>query len=103
MVHWGAPTNGPLALPGPDQARLNVEGEVLTQPIVVKKHPLYTISDADMRAQFELASKIRDKVNEANAAIIHNRRIKTQLKHRADKNNRADARAIAEHFTKELT
>src|SRR3954471_7589998 len=103
MVLWGATTNGPLALPGTYQARLTVDGEVLTQPIVVKKHPLYTISDADMRAQFELASKIRDKVNEANDAIIQIRRIKTQLKDRTDKNNSADARAIVEQFTKELT
>ena len=103
MVLWGATTNGPLALPGTYQARLTVDGQVLTQPIVVKKHPLYTISDADMRAQFDLASRIRDKVNEANNAILQIRRIKTQLKDRTDKNNSADAKAIAEQFTKELT
>ena len=103
MVLWGATTNGPLALPGTYQARLTVDGQTFTQPITVKKHPLYTISDADMRAQFELASRIRDKVNEANEAIIQIRRIKTQLKDRTDKNNSADAKAIAEQFTKELS
>ena len=103
MVLWGATTNGPLALPGTYQARLTVDGQVLTQPITVKKHPLFTITDADMRAQFELASKIRDKVNEANDAIIQIRRIKKDLKDRTDKNNSADAKAIAEQFTKELT
>ena len=94
MVLWGATTNGPLALPGSYQARLTVDGQVLTQPITVKKHPLYTISDADMRAQFDLASRIRDKVNEANNAIVQIRRIKTQLKERTDKTNSADAKAI---------
>jgi hypothetical protein len=103
MVLWGATTNGPLALPGNYQARLTVDGQVFTQPITVKKHPLYTISDADMKAQFDLASRIRDKVNEANEAIIQIRRIKTQLKDRTDKNNSADAKAIAEQFTKELS
>jgi photosystem II stability/assembly factor-like uncharacterized protein len=103
MVLWGATTNGPLALPGNYQARLTVDGQAFTQPITVKKHPLYTISDEDMRAQFELASRIRDKVNEANDAIIQIRRIKTQLKDRTDKTNSADAKAIAEQFTKELT
>jgi photosystem II stability/assembly factor-like uncharacterized protein len=103
MVLWGATTNGPLALPGSYQARLTVDGQVFTQPITVKKHPLYTITDADMKAQFDLASRIRDKVNEANEAIIQIRRIKTQLKDRTDKNNSADAKAIAEQFTKELT
>jgi photosystem II stability/assembly factor-like uncharacterized protein len=103
MVLWGATTNGPLALPGTYQARLTVDGQVFTQPITVKKHPLYTISDADMKAQFDLASRIRDKVNEANEAIIKIRHIKTQLKDRTDKNNSADAKAIAEQFTKELS
>jgi photosystem II stability/assembly factor-like uncharacterized protein len=103
MVLWGATTNGPLALPGTYQARLTVDGQAFTQPITVKKHPLYTITDADMKAQFDLASKIRDKVNEANEAIIQIRRIKTQLKDRTDKNNSADAKAIAEQFTKELS
>ena len=103
MVLWGATTNGPLALPGTYQARLTVDGEAFTQPITVKKHPLYTITDADMKAQFDLASRIRDKVNEANNAIIQIRRIKTQLKDRTDKNNSADAKVIAELFTKELT
>jgi photosystem II stability/assembly factor-like uncharacterized protein len=103
MVLWGATTNGPIALPGTYQARLTVDGQAFTQPITVKKHPLYTITDADMKAQFDLASRIRDKVNEANEAIIQIRRIKTQLKDRTDKNNSADAKAIAEQFTKELT
>ena len=103
MVLWGATTNGPLALPGTYQARLTVDGQAFTQPITVKKHPLYTVTDADMRAQFDLASRIRDRVNEANNAIIQIRRIKAQLKDRTDKTTSADAKAIAEQFTKELT
>jgi hypothetical protein len=103
MVLWGATTNGPLALPGTYQARLTVDGQVLTQPITVKKHPLYTISDADMLAQFELASRIRDKVNEANGAIVQIRRIKQQLADRVQKSQSADVKAIAEQFTKEMS
>ena len=103
MVLWGATTNGPLALPGSYQARLTVDGQAFTQPITVKKHPLYTITDADMNAQFDLASRIRDKVNEANTAIIQIRRIKKDLKDRTDKNDSADAKAIAEQFARELT
>jgi hypothetical protein len=101
MVLWGATTNGPLALPGTYQARLNVDGEVLTQPIVVKKHPLYTISDADMRAQFDLASRIRDKVNEANLAVVRIRRIKTDIADRI-KDAPAEVRAAGEQLTKAL-
>jgi hypothetical protein len=102
MVLWGATTNGPTALPGTYQARLTVDGRAQTQPITVKKHPFFTASDADLREQFELASRIRDKVNEANNAIIQIRRIKLQLKDRIDKSNSADVKAIAEQFAKEM-
>jgi photosystem II stability/assembly factor-like uncharacterized protein len=103
MVLWGATTNGPMALPGTYQARLTVDGQTFTQPITVKKHPLSTLADDDLRAQFELASRIRDKVNEANNAIIQIRRIKTQLADRVQKSNSADVKAIAEQFTKEMS
>jgi photosystem II stability/assembly factor-like uncharacterized protein len=103
MVFWGATTNGPLALPGTYQARLTVDGQTLTQPIAVTKHPLSTTSDADLRAQFELASRIRDAVNEANAAVVQIRRIKQQLADRVQKSNSADVKAIAEQFTKEMS
>jgi len=103
MVLWGATTNGPTALPGTYQARLNVDGRTLTQPITVKKHPMFNVSDADLRAQFELASRIRDKVNEANDAIIQIRRIKAQLADRVQRANSADVKAIAEQFAKEMS
>src|SRR5207247_8823957 len=95
--------NGPLALPGTYQARLTVDGKTLTESFAVKKHPLSSVSDADLRAQFELASRIRDKVNEANNAIIQIRRIKQQLADRVQKSQSADVKAIAEQFTNEMT
>ena len=103
MVFWGATTNGPTALPGAYQVRLTVDGKAQTQPITVKKHPLYTTSDADLREQFELASQIRDKVNEANNAVIQIRRIKQALADRTSKSTNADIKAIAEQLAKELT
>jgi hypothetical protein len=103
MVLWGATTNGPLALPGTYQAKLTVDGQAFTQPITVKKHPLYTVSDEDMKAQFELASRIRDKVNEANNAVVQIRRLKQQLADRVKKSNSADVKALAEQFTKEMS
>jgi photosystem II stability/assembly factor-like uncharacterized protein len=102
MVLWGATTNGPAALPGTYQARLTVDGRAQIQPITVKKHPFYNVSDADLREQFELASRIRDKVNEANNAIIQIRRIKRDLADRVQKSQSADVKAIAEQFTKEM-
>jgi hypothetical protein len=103
MVFWGATTNGPTALPGAYQARLTVDGQSFTQPMTVKKHPYYNVSDADLREQFELASRIRDKVNEANEAVIKIRRLKQQIADRVQKTTSADVKAIAEQFVKEMS
>src|SRR6266508_1347874 len=103
MVLWGATTNGPVALPGTYQARLTIDGRTQTQAFAVKKHPYHTVTDAEMQDQFELASQIRDKVNEANNAIIQIRRLKQQLDDRTKKSQNADVKAIAEQFQKELT
>src|SRR4029078_6900253 len=50
----------------------------------------------------ELASRIGDKVNEANNAIVQIRRIKRELADRVQKSQSADVKAIAEQFTKEM-
>jgi photosystem II stability/assembly factor-like uncharacterized protein len=103
MVLWGATTNGPTVLPGTYEARLTVDGKTLTQSFSVQKHPWHAVSDADLQAQYELATRIRDKVNEANNAIIQIRRLKQQLADRVQKSQNADVKAIAEQFTKELS
>jgi photosystem II stability/assembly factor-like uncharacterized protein len=104
MVLWGATTNGPIVLPGTYQARLTVNGRALPpESFVVKKHPFHSATDEDLRAQFEFASQIRDKVNEANNAVIQMRRIKQQLADRVSKTSNADVKAIAEELTKQLT
>ena len=103
MVLWGATQSGPTALPGAYQARLTIDGRSQTQPFAVQKHPFHTVSDADLKAQFELASAIRDKVNEANEAIIQIRRIKREIDDRLKKSQNADVKAVAEQLMKELT
>jgi photosystem II stability/assembly factor-like uncharacterized protein len=103
MVLWGATQNGPLVVPGTYQARLTVDGRTLTQSFAVKKHPYHSATDADMQEQYDLAIQIRDKVNEANNAIIQIRRIKQALLDRESKSTNADVKEIAEQLIKELT
>ncbi|MGE0040861.1 MAG: WD40/YVTN/BNR-like repeat-containing protein [Vicinamibacterales bacterium] len=79
MILWGATTNGPMVLPGTYEVKLTVDGASQTQPLHIVKHPLRDISDADLQAQWDMASRIRDKVNEANLAVIRIRRIKTAI------------------------
>jgi len=103
MVLWGATTNGPMALPGTYQVRLTVDGKTLTQPITIDKHPLRNIAAADLQKQFDVAMAIRDRVNEANEAIIQIRRIKKEVADRVAKKDDGDLRAIANRLTRNLT
>jgi hypothetical protein len=89
MVLWGATTTGPAAPPGTYQVRLTVDGKSQTQPLVVKRHPLRSATDADLKEQFDLAIQIRDKVSEANNAVILIRSVKQQVKERLDKSTDA--------------
>jgi hypothetical protein len=75
---------------------MTVDGVSQTQPLVVKKHPWRTIPDADIAEQFALAIQIRDKVSEANNAVIRIRRIKEDVQKRlAGPAGAADARLKA--------
>ena len=92
MILWGARTAGPAAPPGTYQVRLTVDGKTQIQPITVKRNPWNAdATDADLQAQFDLAIRIRDKVSEANQAVIDIRNVKAQV---ADRIQRADDAAL---------
>ena len=103
MVLWGASTSGPAAVPGIYQVRLTVDGKVQTQPLVVKRHPLRSATDADLKEQFNLAIQVRDKVSEANSAVIRIRDIKEQVAERLKKSPDADLKGVADRLTANLT
>jgi photosystem II stability/assembly factor-like uncharacterized protein len=103
MVLWGASTNGPSGLPGKYQVRLTVDGNVQTQPLIVRRHPLRSATDADLKEQFDLAIRIRDKVSEANNAVIQIRSIKGQVAERTGKSTDAALKAAGERLGANLT
>jgi photosystem II stability/assembly factor-like uncharacterized protein len=104
MILWGATTNGPLAVPGTYQVRLTVDGRTLTRPVTIRKNPLLTdVTLADLREQFDLAIQIRDKLSEANQAIINIRDLKTQTKDRLTKSQDATLKTVADSFTKHVS
>ncbi len=101
MILWGATQNGPTVLPGTYQVKLTADGVTKTEPLTITKHPLRDVSDADLQFQWDLASKIRDKVNEANLAVINIRRIKTEVAEKT-KDAPKEVVAAAETLTKNL-
>jgi hypothetical protein len=103
MVLWGATQSGPAVLPGSYQVRLTVDGHASTQAFEVRKHPLRDVTDADLRIQYDLAAQIRDKVNEANNAVIQIRRIKQDVNDRVGKSADAELKSTADRLTRSLT
>lgn len=104
MVFWGATTSGPSALPGKYQVRLTADGHTSTEPLVISKHPLYPeVTDADLKEQFDLAMRIRDKVSEANRAVIQIRDIKQQVADRLTKSPDAALKRTAQSLVDDLS
>ncbi len=91
MVLWGVRVNAPALPPGVYTARLTADDHVATTELEIVRNPWITdVTDADLQAQYEFSSAIRDRVNEANEAVVSIRRVKHQLEDRLE--NSADAR-----------
>jgi hypothetical protein len=103
MVLWGATTSGPAALPGTYQVRLTVDGRTQTQTFAIRKHPFHDATDAELREQFDLGMQIRDKVSEANNAVIQIRGIKDQIKDRIAKSSDAQLKAAGDRLADSLS
>jgi hypothetical protein len=103
MVLWGATTNGPTVLPGSYQVRLTVDGAASTEPLAVSPNPLRPVGDAELRVQYELATQIRDKVNEANAAVVRIRRIKKDVEDRLTKSKDAQLKQAGDRLSRNLS
>jgi photosystem II stability/assembly factor-like uncharacterized protein len=103
MVLWGATQAGPMVPPGSYQVKLTVDSTSVTEPLTVTRNKWVDASEADLQAQYALASDIRDKVNEANQAIVNIRRMKKTIQDDQQKSNNADVKALGDEFIKQLT
>jgi len=80
MIMWGGSTNGPKAVPGTYQVQLTANGEKQTQSFQIHMDPRLTgVTQADLEEQFDFLIKVRDKVSEANDAVILIRKTKKQM------------------------
>lgn len=64
-----ADRGGPLVPPGKYQIKLNVNGRNYSAPLEIKAEPRVRVSQEDFEKQYELASKIRDRISEIHAAV----------------------------------
>ena len=80
MIFWAARNAGPMVLPGQYQVRLTVDGQTQTQPFEVGLDPrLEDVPLADLQRRYDLATQIRDRVTDANEAVVQIREVKAQV------------------------
>ncbi len=79
IVLWGGELRGPRVLPGRYTARLTCGEEKQTVPFVVKKDPRIDASDADLKAQFDFLTGIRDELTVTHDAIQALRAARDQI------------------------
>ncbi len=100
MILWGAGTSGPTVPPGRYTARLTADDRIVSAPIVVTRNPRITdVTDADLRAQYAFSKRVRDKVTEANDAVVAIRRVKAQLEDRLKKSDDPAFKALGATLT----
>jgi photosystem II stability/assembly factor-like uncharacterized protein len=79
LIMWAGSTTGPKAVPGSYQVKLTVDGKTQTQTFDIKKDPRSEASQEDLQKQFELLTKVRDKVTETHEAILQIRDARKQI------------------------
>jgi hypothetical protein len=80
---------GPKAPPGTYQVRIQTETGIATRSFEIVKDPRVPATQADLEAQFSLLLKIRDKLSDANRAVVQLQDLREQIRHWA---TRAEAR-----------
>ncbi len=92
MIIWSArPQNGPIAPVGTYKVRFRCGSYIQEYDFNIRMNPnLEGVTEADIKEQFDLAIKIRDKVSAANEAVIRIREVKKELD---DKIKKTDAAA----------
>ena len=103
MILWGGSQTGPEAAPGKYTVRLTADDRSVSQLLIVKRHPLHEATDADLEAQTALGLAIRDKVNEANSAVIKIRDLKKQVADRLGKSSDAKLKSVGDSLTAKLS
>ncbi len=79
LIMWGASLTGPKAIPGIYKAKLTINGQVQETEFEIVKDPRTTGTVADIKAQFDFAISVRDKLSETNKAVKNIRTVRDQI------------------------
>jgi hypothetical protein len=95
---------GPIAAPGKYQVRVTADGETQAQPFRVVRDPRpKDLTDSDIEEQFSLALKVRDRISEANEAVLLIRDVKRQVRDRIEEAENDPITSLGESLNKTLS
>ena len=96
-IFWAAGPVGPAVLPGRYQVRLTVDGESQSRDFEIQMNPRAAASGvtlADLQARRDLAIRIRDRVSEANEAVVRMRAIKAAVDDRLGQSDHGELHSL---------
>jgi hypothetical protein len=105
-IFWAAGPVGPAVLPGRYRVRLTVDGQARTQDFEIKMNPRAAaegVTLADLQARFDLATRIRDRVTEANEAVMRMRAVKAEVDDRLGKSDNGELQSMGGTVKNRLT
>jgi hypothetical protein len=89
MIMWAAqPARGPAAPTGQYTVRITANGETKSRDFSIAIDPRLVaegITEADLMEQFRMSLRVRDKVSEANQAVLDIRNVREQINQRLQK------------------
>lgn len=110
MIMWAAqPQRGPKSPPGRYSVRITANGETRTRDFVIGMDPRLKaagITEDYLHEQFKLSSQVRDRVSDANRAVIAIRAIRDQVNERlkqVPERRRAEIQRLADAVMKPLS
>jgi photosystem II stability/assembly factor-like uncharacterized protein len=109
MIMWAAqPQRGPASPPGKYAVRITANGETKTREFSIGLDPRLKdagITEEYLHEQFKLSSQVRDRVTDANSAVIRIRAIRDQVNERLKRvpeRRRAEIQRLADALMKPL-
>ncbi|MDH3222644.1 MAG: glycosyl hydrolase, partial [Gemmatimonadota bacterium] len=104
-IMWAARPVGPTAVPGTYTVRMSVDDHApVSRDFEIQINPnLDGVTVADLQARFDLAIEIRDRVSEANEAVILARDIKGEIDDRLEQTDDGDIVTQAATVEENLT
>jgi len=76
---WGGRPIGAMVAPGSYQVKLTMAGKTYNAPLELRSDPRINTSAEDYAKQFEMATRLRDRVSEGNEAVNQIRSVRAQI------------------------